>query len=492
MLKTIILRFSDYEYATIAAHKEMITTEKSVWWGWWRKSHEPPQTEVLREISKKCPIEIGLVNRVCKGISPECYTVICTKIVFDANGERVQSPELNRTPNYYRDSKHPAWFELLSISEPLQQELFIKRFGGIPRGDPTLFVVEEKTSGDIIVQDHSIEQPMIVDTKGDSILHISDLHFGADHGFNVEMQRDGIRKALADIISHRIKALADCNIGVIVLSGDIVTKSDANAYVHAQVFLEVLLKNLGLEEKHVLIVPGNHDIWPQKAEYPTRTYNYEEPYRFFLRGFYCTDIREIERFCSYCLRSEWQLNILGLNSAHLRTHDTMDFGYVGVDRYGPFLNALDEYNKHKNMQELSKEKILNFVVLHHHLLPSLLVYDPPKKSRQISVTLDAGQLVADLQKASVHFVIHGHQHVPFLGSTARARRSANNWVGYKQPLFVIGIGSTGAVGSRLHAEMRNNTYGIYTPQAEGLRIRIEEFTVAMGPRTYMDVVIPYA
>lgn len=109
----------------------------------------------------------------------------------------------------------------------------------------------------------------------------------------------------------------------------------------------------------------------------------------------------------------------------------------------------------------------------------------------MSLTLDAGQLVEDFQASGIHFALHGHQHVPFVGSTARARRAQNKWTGYEQQLFVIGSGSSGVRAERLEGEMRNNTFGIYTPRENGLHVRMEEFTQSFEPRTFMELLIPF-
>lgn len=331
----------------------------------------------------------------------------------------------------------------------------------------------------------------IVQTRGDSILHLSDLHFGADHGFTTAQRDDPIRELpLASIIAERIKSIPDCRIGVVVISGDIITEGNANGYPDANMFLESLLKLLGLPKEHVVIVPGNHDIWLRNIEHPTWDYQPEEPFRLFLRGFHGTLIAEIERLWAFRTPGGWNLSFVGLNSARPRAKETMDYGYVGSDRYEPWLQRMAGTNDGKSLIELAHEKRLNFAVLHHHLLPAGLVCKP-EVSRPVSLTLDAGQLVADLQASGIHFALHGHQHVPFVGSTARARPVQNTWTGYEYPLFVIGSGSSGARVGRLWNEMRNNTLGIYTPRQNGFHVRMEEFNQSLKPRTFMELLIPF-
>ncbi|MFX0195469.1 MAG: metallophosphoesterase family protein [Candidatus Hodarchaeota archaeon] len=485
MLRTVILRFSDYEKVdTILAHQEIIKARKCVWWGWWKKKHETMQGEALKEIGKRCPIEIGLLNRTVQ----KFYSARCTNVVFDSKGGRRPSPDLECTPSYYRDSQHPAWFEFSSI-EPLSGDLFKREFGAVPEGDPTLFIVEETEFGTSVLPRFSMPELDVIKAKGDSILHLSDLHFGDDHAFAVVKSDDPIEKLpMTSKISRHIKSLPDCVIGVIVISGDITTKGRADGYPVASILLDSLLKDLGLEKEHMIIVPGNHDIWLHDTDHPTYDYQPEEPFRLFIRGFYGKDILELERLSTFRTPGGWKLSFVGLNSARPRKTETKDYGYVGFDRYDPWLRTIANSNEGKSLTELVHEKRLNFAVLHHHLLPAKLVCEP-ERPRPVSLTLDAGQLVADFQASGVHFTLHGHQHVPFVGSTARARLVHNTYSGLEQRLFVIGSGSSGA--KRLWDEMRNNTFGIYTPQKNGLHIRMQEFNPSLRPSTFMDLVIPF-
>lgn len=488
MPRTLILRYSDYEVDTISAHLDIIRKARNpVWWGWWKKRHELMQSTALADIKKRCPVQIGLVNRTAQ----EFYTARCTNIAFSPEGQPIKSPKPQQTPPYYRKSSHPAWFEFSSI-ESLAHKLFEKEFGEVPKGDPTLFLVEENGLGTNVVPDLSVATSDVIATGGESILHLSDLHFGDDHGFTKQDQNDPVVElALASIIANRTKTLLNTRIGVVVVSGDLITRGITDGYVYADAFLNSLLQQLEIGKENVVIVPGNHDIWLKDNKHPTRDYQPEEPFRLFLRGFYGKPLTEIERQWIFRTSAGWHLSFLGLNSARPRRKETMDYGYVGWDRYEPWLRRISESNSGKTVSQLTREKRLNFAVLHHHLLPAGLVCKP-EVNRPVSLTLDAGQLVADLQASAIHFVLHGHQHIPFVGSTGRARSVQNKWIGHEEPLFVIGAGSSGAKVDRLWDEMRNNTFGIYTPQQNGLHVRMEEYNQGLKPRTFMDFMVPFS
>src|SRR5229473_6258265 len=103
-LQTIVLRYYDFDYNTIAEHLRVIGEMTFTWWGWWKKIEEPWQGRALEEVVSRCPLRIGLVNRTAK----EYYAAQCERVVHEANGSGVDSPEREFTPAYYRYSAHPA------------------------------------------------------------------------------------------------------------------------------------------------------------------------------------------------------------------------------------------------------------------------------------------------------------------------------------------------------------------------------------------------
>lgn len=479
-LHTIVLRFSDFNNTeTIREHLKVIeeSPDHRVWWGWWKKEDEAPKGNALRAMRNRLPVDVGLINRIAK----KYYAARCEKIESGPRGTRITAPNVETTPVYYRDSQHPAWFAFSAIEELSEQE-FTSRFAGIPQGDPTFYIVEKTNSG-FTLQDEDFSDPDLINTNGDSILHLSDLHFGEDHAFPVKTTKGPSAKmSLADKITRMLEQLNDYKIGVVVVSGDLLTRGDEKGYNIAEIFFETLLKNLKLEKEHVVLVPGNHDMPVKDLQSAAYDYEPEKPYRRFLSGFFGAS--EIERLQRFLTPGKWQLRFLSLNSVSLRNKEHMEYGFVGKDRYDPYLRILDDSNQGETASKLAQQKILNFAVFHHHLLPVQgiedLVPDTP-----ISMMLDAGQLVANFQNAQLHFALHGHQHVPFVGTTARASRKGTTWAGYDKPLTVIGCGSTGAAVARLADVIRDNTLGIYTPRGRGFEVRVEKFNPTLDSETYM-------
>jgi predicted MPP superfamily phosphohydrolase len=485
-VRTLGLRFSDFEAPTIGEHRRILQDRGSVWWGWWRKGHEPARGEILTEYEALAQKpDIALVDRTARTF----YSASCLEIRFDSEGNRFESPDPERTPLYYRDEPCPAWFLLSEIRE-LSEEEYVAVFGEIPEADPSLFWVEEGPEG-MKVFPRLPPPGEVINTKGRSLLQISDCHFGEFFGFPLEAPRHGFEQVrLLDRIVEGISA-SGRTVGIVVVSGDLTTKGEANFYDRDVVpFLEELLESLGLTKEHIVIIPGNHDIFIAPGERtPTREYLHEKPFRGFLRNFYGADIQEIEvHRVFHADEGDWNFSIVGLNSVQLRDQESLEYeyGYVG-HRSERWLERMRNTNGGRGRRELLAEHLLNIVVLHHHLVPVEPV-SVPTKDRPISVTLDAGRLVSQLQDAAAHVVLHGHQHLPFVGTTGRARPSIGGaWLGYDEPLTILGGGSAGAAVAWLPNELRENTYAIYTPDQDRLRVEIDRFNPGVAPERYLEL-----
>ncbi len=99
-LKTVVLRFSDYEGPTIQLHVDVREQLGSVWWGWWKRGLEGARVDVLKELAtKELPLRVGLANTMDK----EYLVAQCLSIEFGQNGERIPAPDRKKTPDYYGD-----------------------------------------------------------------------------------------------------------------------------------------------------------------------------------------------------------------------------------------------------------------------------------------------------------------------------------------------------------------------------------------------------
>lgn len=493
-MKTIILRFSDAEREegaslnTIDAHRAIIYKNGFVWWGWWKKTHEAFPGDLLEQInaySSAQSIRIGLVNR--KGVE-RLYFAQCDGCRFK-DGEPIPSPDRSLTPEYYASDSFPAWFKLSRIDEVSRSD-FEREFDHVPSLDPTLYEVTSDGSRTRIIPDRTWNLEPIAG-RGHAILHISDMHFGEGHGFLLgSVNGRGVdiptlSRKVADSISANVRV----PIGVVVASGDFITKGNANSYPAAKAFLCELLESLKLDKNCCIIVPGNHDIWTINAELLTRTYAHEDAYRLFLGAFREEKIQDLERTTRIRTPNGIDLIFVALNSARIRSEKLKEYGYVSRHRYEELLKYV---RSTLLVDPTAAKKAIIFVVMHHHIMPVAKV-DVPEEVRPVSQTLDAGELIEEFAKAGVGYVLHGHQHTPFVGVAGKVSIPENQnkaWTSQKGNLFVLGCGSTGGKHDLLPPELSKNIFSVYVPRADSLEVTFFQFSPHERCSVYWSGLLP--
>ncbi len=116
--KTLVLRFRDINVnkgETIQEHLRVIGDHGYCWWGWLFRQYEDNPYKELKSLhedsSSLGSYEILLYDTgLGKLFSADCEQIFTAP-------QPIRSPEIDMTPNYYRDRKAPAWFRLLSIAE---------------------------------------------------------------------------------------------------------------------------------------------------------------------------------------------------------------------------------------------------------------------------------------------------------------------------------------------------------------------------------------
>jgi predicted MPP superfamily phosphohydrolase len=481
MPDNIVLRFSDFETETVLIHRRIINSRGAVWWAWWKKESENHKAEDLAALNARCPATIGLINRQ-RG---NRFFAKCVGVVFSADGSPIPSPDPASTPDYYRDDSFPAWFQLSEIY-PVDASEWDEVFGGVPLGEATLFVLQEQDPERAPQLREEQFAVVPVAARSPYILHLSDLHFGSDFGFPVTSRTvPTLQQSLEEAITLGLDHIDCPPIGVVVVSGDITTRGEPDGFTAARVFLERLLGKLGLGPEHVVVVPGNHDILLDDTV--TRSYDAQQPFRDMVSLLTGKKEPEMNRIHWFTTSSGPDLLILALNSVRPRARTTMEYGYVGRDLYGPLVEEMRQIRASINAR--SGVDPLTMAVLHHHVLPTALMEDP-EEGRPVSLTLDAGQLIEDLQRAGFHAILHGHQHVPFVGSTSRAFENHNGtWV--RGPnVHVIGGGSCSVRPERLWNQMRNNSMGIYHAAGNMLDVAMYQFAPGVDFKRYLALDLP--
>lgn len=458
----IVLRFSDYERPTIAEHLGLLERLpcEHVWWGWWKKIHEPFSADVFDSLSARIANEgsvwIGLIERADR----QYYRAECENVVID-RGRPTSTPEREYTPAYYNERPFPAWFALRSFEQVSEQE-WEREFGRVPFGDDTLFVAQKPRP---LVESEVMEAEVPDGHEG--VLHISDLHFGADHGFVVAPGRVTGGVSLLERILSQVQPLP----AAVVVSGDLTTKGDPNGLLSARLFIQELAQRLEIPREAVVVAPGNHDILIDNPEV-TRDFRNEQPFRDQMQLFYG---REVPNERVHDIRdAKGRHFILGvLNSSRPRRKETMDYGYVGNDRSAPVFRTVQA------LAVRPRGAAWAAIVMHHHVLSAPIV-EEPDRGRPVSLALDAGELISLAHQHGIDAIMHGHQHLPFIGEVRRLAEVSDMGaqVGTWPPVRVLGAGSASAAqaGERIPQEFGANSVSIYRPfGARGFEVECVEY-----------------
>lgn len=445
MIETVLLRFRDIIADSIAEHQRILTEKGYVWWGWWQKRNEPNRFADLAQLHARCqrgPIEIGLFDN-----SRQVFYIAALKsLVYQPDGVFVFTPEPDATPSYYRSKDLPVWFQLTSITG-VDAQAFMARFSAIPIAtDRTLFPVSLRGSRRFVEGMEQFTEP--IPMPGNTILHITDVHFGMDFGFP---GRDlpGLRP-LVEIISRDVQGIAGDDIGLIIVSGDLTSRGDASyLFNNAQPFLHDLRQRLGLGTEHVVIVPGNHDICLGSF---SLNYDHENAFNTFLQSFYGAPTQQL-RLLPYRLPTGRIIEVLTVNSVQLRKPETSHYGWVNWQVCESLLESAAARD----------DNTLRMAVMHHHLVSALReerLPDAEYPYASVSVTLNAGAVIEGLQRHRFRIVVQGHQHTPSLMRISRGRleHGALDLKGLDQPLYAVSGGSAGAAASRIDGDIRDNTY----------------------------------
>jgi 3',5'-cyclic AMP phosphodiesterase CpdA len=458
----IALRFRDSTPGvnTIDAHMEIIAARQEVWWGWWRKAAETSRAEDVPSGT----YALLLVDRAARRM----FHARCGR--FTANGWEVD-PSL--IPEYYRKRVREieGFFQLTGIEETRFDQDLADRLG-----ERTFMRINEPPpSGEHLAAPASAPDRT-------SVLHLSDLHFGADYGFLPQGQRAGLGDAprtLTDCMMADLARLGlDRDIAAIVVTGDFITRGDWKDRVRRMALseFEALRDALGLSKEQVIAVPGNHDIvrYPDGADIDIEelavagqtNQQHEREFRTFAEELVGRNWQQSLNYVRRIALRGAEIQVCVLNSCTISGTKWREYGLVG-DGGMDAIRALARLNV--------DGPTYRFLALHHHLLPVAEVEAPA--SQGVTLALDASKILAEAQAAGVHVALHGHQHKAKLATYSNIPFSGP---GYGHPLHIVANGSAGVAIGRL-PNGETNSYCIFTVEAEGLRLRMRELRTNGNP-----------
>jgi len=509
MPSTMILRFRDLSSPvgdTVRLHREMIKKFGYAWWGWWAKQEESIPRDVFAKFTDlidKSESKSLLVYLVDSGQNL-LYKGTIAKIVTSPGSNPIDSPEPDKTPGYYISKTCKAWFKLTSI-EPCElfelSELSYDEVSGFI-DDPSseafhnkrIFSMKEMLSRlhrtiyfvqplDPVRHRHyevfavAPREPTIFSFEprfrsSNYIIHFSDLHFG-----NPEYPQtdSALQKGLTSLLGEDLIALGKGRPAAVIISGDLTWKGTKTEFQEALTFITMLRSLYDLDPFFdLIIVPGNHDItWGQQdTDYdPHSAVRYssteaERNYReFFTRTVGVPPNKYLSMGRRYLLQNFVTIDLMGLNSSRIENQKLSGYGYVGLDQLS---NAASSMGWSKG----AKPVTYRLAVLHHHLLPVTPIEDP-LLDHNISITLDAGQLMYKMVELGIDGVSHGHQHQPFLASVVRPPRKDSIYQS-STPILIHGTGSVGVKRAKL-GPIGKNAYSIYEFDSGGMTLTVRAY-----------------
>ncbi|MEY9357726.1 putative MPP superfamily phosphohydrolase [Bradyrhizobium yuanmingense] len=364
---------------------------------------------------------------------------------------------LDARHNTTRTRNFLVGFRFTGIDE-VSASQFEQQFGPLPRGDGTFFPVRKERAQD------APKASDLIKTTGSTILHLSDIHFGVDFGFPARPA-----PGKTPLLESIERDLRDDPPGLIVVSGDITSRADANVLQDQGLrFLRALSDALKVPKECFVIVPGNHDI--ALNDYRPTDYSHETAFNLFTKEFFgremtCPELRR------YQLTNGRSIEFLAINSVRLRHKSERQFGYVQWRLYEDALRR-----SQRNPDDF------RIAVLHHHLVPASREesVDPNYPEAGVSVTLDAGTVVEGLQTNGFQLALHGHQHVPAITRIDRGSVVDGTMrLSEKGGLVVLAAGSAGA--TRLSDEMRDNSYNVIKLLDKGYSVEAKRFNPGRAP-----------
>ncbi|MGR5146472.1 metallophosphoesterase family protein [Photobacterium alginatilyticum] len=446
---SIILRFRDTYPGvdSIEAHRDLKEKKDSVLWGWWKKPHEDGFEQLFRELEESdCSGSVFIIDPSTK----RCFIAEFIKAFRKGQSEF----PIELVPEYYREHSEDvaAWFQLTSIKVTEYEPNMGKQIG-----NNTLLLRD--TFQRLIADGPQITKKQ---SNKKSILHLSDLHFGSDHGFSVtdEVLRNGAAKSLSESLIKDLKRIdAIDDVASIIVTGDFTSKGDWSDATRSRILNELglIANELGVTKDNIIAIPGNHDMTrydnPSKID-PNRlasdsqiTYEHELKYRIFVEDLTGRKWSEDLDYNTLVSLRHSDVYISVMNSCRIVSSNFTEYGFVGPVG----LDNLDDLNSIETNRPTYK-----LMALHHHLIPVNRIEIPSENA--ISLTLDAVELLDKAGEVGVQLALHGHQHECRVTSYHSMNLETED---PKTPIIIVAAGSSGVDKNRMSPSMRN-TYNLLT------------------------------
>jgi 3',5'-cyclic AMP phosphodiesterase CpdA len=308
------------------------------------------------------------------------------------------------------------------------------------------------------------------------IIHLSDVHFGSSHNFNIDKSPSGEGLPGAGVLSlseilFRDLADGDPNCPTLVaFTGDVTTKYEEEGFKQAVPFFQDLAKTRIAGKKRgiraIAAVPGNHDIDVNVDNPRAKWLYWNEFYNKVFEKVLKTRIEDGAplEYVKLIDKSSEGYCVLTLNSeVHVRKGSPDQYrGQIDEQQ-------LDRISQLLKKNEETLKRSIRIALIHHHpiLIPTLV-----EPERNYDAVLRAGDLLTVLNKYGFHLILHGHKHWP---CTFNYDNRNGYDTTYVRPMLVVAGGSIGSqeLPKGIDTNCYNRIFVKWNSDNDEVRIRVE-------------------
>jgi 3',5'-cyclic AMP phosphodiesterase CpdA len=330
-----------------------------------------------------------------------------------------------------------------------------------------------------------------------TIVHLSDLHFGAKHAFQPPIPPDGhpaVAKGWPTLLqllqrdwavgtfadrgppptpsgfppaTLKADGQPDPNRRVIVaLSGDLTETASDTEFDDAAAFIEgcshSTITGWSTSAEDLFVVPGNHDLLWDKKTVTGRWLPYCNLYGKLRHA--AADPAAPERLTRVVDQSANGLIVVEINSCAYIEKSVENRGQVDQKAVTELRAQLEE------IEPVARHRAIKVAIVHHHpvQLPGLA-----EANEGYSALVNSDALVERLREYGFHVLLHGHKHLPF----TFWYDPACAWIGDPAYPLMIAAGGTASSKELATGPGVTNTYNFITlrwdPVLRRVRIHVE-------------------
>ncbi len=451
-----LFRFRDLVAPTLQEHQQIIASQGSCWWGWWKRPSESNRIEVweaLRaEIEARRPVAVGLFDSG----SGRVHTASIEQVILpddNAPDGRVAVPETEQqlVPSYYRESPFSrAWmrishiemntdfFDHYSFSEapplPNYEATSLRMLIGKVVRDAdelrgmytTIWAVRPRQAADlaerVLLSIRAVPEPVsadVVSCQSNLVLHLTDLHFATGahrqkHVWKLEDESEVRGRTLVEAITS---ALPGKPIGLVLVTGDFSFVGSNEEFNAALASMRRLLGTFNLGPDHLVIVPGNHDIrWTNSTDYnpaaevTATPVEAKEGYAAFYKNLYRHEANDhLSMGRRFLLSNGIALEVCAVSSSALETGRNFLAGVGRVDEA-----AIEAVANRLGWRSAASSMALRILMIHHHLALTEDLEPAAGYPRGFGLAIDSVRVQRLAAKLGVQLALHGHKHRAFV------------------------------------------------------------------------------